>query len=467
MALLRTHDVARVVGVHRDTLLRWLREGRIPEPQRDRNGWRLFDDDQARTIIEYAKATAEGNTPVVREVQPTYEAFSEQLRHLKKLDWDFVTADTEYLNHSIHPYPCKFIPQIPNTLIQELSSVGETVLDNFCGSGTTLVEAMRLNRNAIGIDANPVAALISEVKSVRITDLQVSQLQQLAAICLNKGENFGIATLPLFPEQQAQLALEPSEDAMDWIRQWYDDHVIREIADIKRQCNLISDGTTKKIALVALSAILVNVSKQDSDTRYVKRNKNLPPGETFLRFSRSLNSVVNQLLAFRAETNPKTKVEVLNRDILSAPEIPKVHLVVCSPPYPNAYSYHLYHRSRMLWLDMDPEDFKKREIGSHRKYSSKGKNAATKETFAGELHTILNWLALYLEKGRHACFVVGNSLINGQVVSNENLLIQVAKECGYRLDASIVRKLLETKKYFNPKIGKIREEHIVILRNCQ
>ncbi|MCI1738479.1 MAG: site-specific DNA-methyltransferase [Pseudomonas veronii] len=41
---------------------------------------------------------------------------------------------------------------------------GDTVLDPFNGSGTTGVEAVRLGRNFIGIDTNPIALLMSEAK---------------------------------------------------------------------------------------------------------------------------------------------------------------------------------------------------------------------------------------------------------------------------------------------------------------
>ena len=61
---------------------------------------------------------------------------------------------------------------------------------------------------------------------------------------------------------------------------------------------------------------------------------------------------------------------VLEADVLEAPATAPFDLVVTSPPYPNAYSYHLYHRSRLIWLGYDPERFKKIEIGSHRKYSA-------------------------------------------------------------------------------------------------
>jgi DNA modification methylase len=52
---------------------------------------------------------------------------------------------TTYATHGIHPYPAKFIPQIPHFFIQTCSKKGEVVLDPFCGSGTTLVEVRALS----------------------------------------------------------------------------------------------------------------------------------------------------------------------------------------------------------------------------------------------------------------------------------------------------------------------------------
>ncbi len=51
-------------------------------------------------------------------------------------------------------YHGNFIPQIPNQLIRRFTKEGETVLDMFLGSGTTLFECERLNRNFIGFDIN-------------------------------------------------------------------------------------------------------------------------------------------------------------------------------------------------------------------------------------------------------------------------------------------------------------------------
>lgn len=58
----------------------------------------------------------------------------------------------------IHPapqrngHPCPFPVEIPSRLVQMFTDGGDTVLDPFMGSGTTLVAAKNLGRRAIGIE---------------------------------------------------------------------------------------------------------------------------------------------------------------------------------------------------------------------------------------------------------------------------------------------------------------------------
>lgn len=47
-------------------------------------------------------------------------------------------------------------------MILRYSKPGDWILDQFLGSGTTLVEAKLLNRNAVGIDINPQSVSLSE-----------------------------------------------------------------------------------------------------------------------------------------------------------------------------------------------------------------------------------------------------------------------------------------------------------------
>lgn len=446
-----TRQVADFAEVHKDTLLRWLREGHVPEPTRDRNGWRVFSSKELDLIVQYAK----GKTGIIAERSPSYSVdlpYAEAISRLEKVDWDFVDAHTGYLTHSIHPYPAKFIPQIPNTLIQELSSLGETVLDPFCGSGTTLVEARRLGRHAVGVDANPLACLISRSKANPICDTEVEALYHLAT----EIEQFA----------QKPFSYEGiKEPAFKSISDWFDTHVIHELSFIKEHCLEIKEESSRRVALAALSSIIVAVSHQDSETRYVRRDKNIKPGDTLKQFYRALTNTIKRVLLFSDEIDNKLMTQVHDANILDCPDVGLADLVVCSPPYPNAFSYHLYHRTRLLWLDMDQSRFKQQEIGSHRKYSQKGKNAATQETFQEEMSTIFCWLRRHLRPDRHACFVIGNSILKGKYIKNDELLIECARANGFQVEANLLRQLQATKKYFNPKIGKIREEHIVILRN--
>jgi DNA modification methylase len=52
-------------------------------------------------------------------------------------------------------HPARFIPELPEKYIKLFSHPGETVLDPFCGSGTTNVVAQELGCNSVGIDINP------------------------------------------------------------------------------------------------------------------------------------------------------------------------------------------------------------------------------------------------------------------------------------------------------------------------
>ncbi len=61
-------------------------------------------------------------------------------------------------------YRGNWSPYIPRNVILRYSKEGDLILDQFVGSGTTLIEAKLLNRNAIGVDINPNAIAITKSK---------------------------------------------------------------------------------------------------------------------------------------------------------------------------------------------------------------------------------------------------------------------------------------------------------------
>ena len=445
-----------MAGVHRDTLLRWLRERRVPEPSRDRRGWRTFTVREAAAVTDYAQGDAQYAAP--DEGDPA-------AYRLEAVDWDFTTAKTGYLTHSLHPYPAKFIPQIPNALIQELSSVGDTVADIFCGSGTTLLEALLLKRHAVGIDANPLAILISRAKTSPLTAPDFEELETHRRACERTLARAASPTGDLFHDGQAfrSSGWRPAAKICEF---WFGPHVVEELAELRLLIDRLSNETLRTLCRVTLSAIIVSVSKQDSDTRYVRREKAVEPGDAVRRYISQLDAATRAVREMSALVEDRFLCQVANADTLDAPPTGPFDLVVTSPPYPNAYSYHLYHRTRLIWLGHDPDRFKKIEIGSHRKYSAKGRNRATPETFRNEFGAIFGRLREQLKDGGYACFVIGDSTIDGARIDNASLLADAAAGAGFRETARIGRTIAPTRKTFNPGIGRIRTENILILRKA-
>ena len=253
------------------------------------------------------------------------------INSLIKTDWDFAGEKTNSFTHSMHPYPAKYIPQIPRAIIQELSDRGDLVADIFCGSGTTLVEANLLGRNALGIDANPLACLISEAKTIRLQVEDEAELAKLIDKANKLAAQVSICSLPLISTiPYKSQASRPADDAIEF---WFEPFVIEELAEILSMCRQLPTETSQKIALVAFSSIVVSVSKQDSDTRYVRRDKKIKAGETFRHFAYSLARSVASVKEFTSIAPPNTTSKVYFTDILAAPDIEPMDLLVCSPPF--------------------------------------------------------------------------------------------------------------------------------------
>ncbi|MHC3130030.1 MAG: DNA adenine methylase [Candidatus Bathyarchaeota archaeon] len=80
-------------------------------------------------------------------------------------DWTFKDEKPTLHIHGLHSYPARMHPPVARKAIQLFASKGDLILDPFCGSGGVLAEAKIQGYRSIGIDINPLACLLSRVKT--------------------------------------------------------------------------------------------------------------------------------------------------------------------------------------------------------------------------------------------------------------------------------------------------------------
>ena len=381
---------------------------------------------------------------------------------LSNRDWSFTEDDTRYLTHDLHPYPAKFIPQIPAHLIARLSMPGDVILDPFGGSATTAVEAVRLGRRAVSFDANPLSALIGRVKTGFMTTKVRTDLDQLCAAIdghiISFSSHVGDWTSHLTSGHGEHLPNIPN------LAKWFEDFIIGELCLIRHLIEKTTAGLARDAACLALSRIIIRLSNQESETRYVSVKKKLQPTIALRAYLESLKAVSRRL------ENAASDLQFADARFLvgdSRYDLPKevgencIDLMVTSPPYPNATDYHLYHRFRLFWLGFDPKALGKVEIGSHLRHQ---RNNTGFEEYREDVAHVLDGCFRVLVPGRYAVFVVGDAIFKSEKFSTADAIIAAGREAGFDVLGVIDRPIHRTKRSFATPARRARSEQLVVLR---
>jgi len=362
---------------------------------------------------------------------------------LQAVDWSFSSRGKGHAIEAIHPYPAKFIAEIPQALLSALPIPDNTaVLDLFCGSGTTLVEAQRIGLPSVGIDLNPIACLISRVKTApRPIDFEQAAVEITdAARDVRNPEHWNI----------------PNVD------HWFKPEVQEAIAALIKGIGTTEAMKAKDALHLALSSILVRISNQESDTRYAAVEKSVSRSDVFDSFIAACGKI-SKALAARSWGLPNSRV--IEADTLKVgPEaigVP-IGMVITSPPYPNAYEYWLYHKYRMWWLGFDPIAVKAQEIGARAHFFKRDHH--TKEKFWDQMRTSFALIDSVLVDSGFACFVIGRSKIHGCIVDNAETIRTIAGERGMRLVCRIERVISAHRKSFNLSHANIKTETVIVFQ---
>jgi site-specific DNA-methyltransferase (cytosine-N4-specific) len=362
---------------------------------------------------------------------------------LQAKDWAFLNRKNGLDIEALHPYPAKFIEEIPGGILDVLDlPKGAVVFDPFCGSGTTLVAAQRRGLSSIGVDLNPIGCLISRVK----TEGTPTALLEAATEVIEEAKRNNSPKIPDIPN----------------LDHWFKPEIQKPAAALLAAITKRSDDECFDALRLTLSSILVRISNQESDTRYAAIEKKCSAEDVYKYFFSNAQKIINSL---NGRDYVATNARVIEHDVLTiSPSAigQKVDAVITSPPYPNAYEYWLYHKYRMWWLGFDPIAVKTAEIGARAHFFKK--NHHTKDDFERQMKGVFNLSSQIMKPNGMASIVIGRSKIHGEEIDNAAIVRRAAEEEGFCFETVIVRPIAQNRKSFNLSHATIRNESIVVMR---
>ncbi len=272
--------------------------------------------------------------------------------------------DPDALTHGFHTYPARMHWSFARTIIR---AVNGDVLDPFVGSGTTVIEAMVAGHRAVGLDLNPIAIRLTEVKSdVRDAEARARFMSEVSGIVERSTER-------VQDRVPAKAPLAPID------RELWDTHVAIELAGLLAELRKAKNPADVRALEMVFSAIIMKFSKRTADTGEGTTERRVRKGLVTEFFGRKASELANRWAALDEAaqetieaggeiTRPKLELSDVSRAKLRVPRGWSPGLVLTSPPYGGTYDYSEQHRLRAAWLGINFTSFTKGELGSRRRY---------------------------------------------------------------------------------------------------
>ncbi|HEU5055051.1 MAG TPA: DNA methyltransferase [Kofleriaceae bacterium] len=324
--------------------------------------------------------------------------------------------------HGFHTYPARMDPAMARALLAGLGGRG-AVLDPFCGSGTTLVEARAAGRASTGGDLNPLAVAIARSKTWTAPPARRRALLEtaraIAAEALEEGKAARRAGHHPAPLRRA--GKNPS--ARDrTIGEWFAPHVRRELEQIAALIDGEPDRELREHLRVLLSSILYKVSRRASDTDPRRVERNIARGNPARLFAARAELLAAGLDELAARPGPMPRVLCADARRLEVPA-GGFELCVTSPPYAGTYDYADLHGLRMAFLGIDPGELERHEMGARARFAGgPDRRARALGDYGRDLAAALAAVARALAPGGRAALVVGDSLAGRAPVRADELV---------------------------------------------
>jgi DNA modification methylase len=381
-----------------------------------------------------------------------------------------------------------FIPQVARRLLETYSKEGDTICDIFCGSGTALVESKVLNRNAYGIDLNPLAIFLAEAKTTPINPQNLTK------------EYF--ALLERIETIKESEIRKPSFKNLDF---WFKERAIINMAKLKKEIQDIEDKAIRNFLMVAFSETVRYASNTKTGEfklvriKGAKLEKHDP--NVLSIFRKKVEANITGVGAFYKEAKRNAWTKIIFGDSSKSNGIKEnsIDCIITSPPYGDSrttVAYGQFSRLSAQWIDIfdDPNDASgvdnkllggvatrtlSHVLSSNYLNDSLDRIAKQDESRAKDvlsfyigLNDCLKSAHKILKPKKYFCLVIGNRLVKQVRIPTDFIIAELGEKIGFTCEDVFVRnipgKRMPIKNSPTNIVGVLEEtmnkESIVVLR---
>lgn len=332
--------------------------------------------------------------------------------------WDipYSIPKLSYLTHSHFRYYGKFPPVVAGLLIDNYPppSADHYIFDNFCGSGTTLVEAAVRGHNAYGIDANWLAVLASNVKvrHISLTDVKLRLSDAL------RGWEDHIQPMP--------------DEAGE--EKWFTPRAAADLTALASILKQFEPGPATDFLILAFLAIIRRVSRAFDGEVRPHINKDKKPRDVRSAFSKKVRDMMSSHAAYMELSPPHGDLECLlgdNRDLRPVPA-GNLYLAISHPPYLNSFNYRpVFSLERRFAEGFAPSAadtlFRETELLAH------PANASVIDAYFAHLKSCYEALHARQDRGSYLAVVIGDCTVKHQLVPVVDMTADILEPIGYDL----------------------------------
>ncbi len=247
---------------------------------------------------------------------------------------------------SFHPFPARLPLSVAESLLRNISAPDAIILDPMAGSGTTIVAAKKLGREALGFDLDPLALLIARCA---VHDHDTVSLQELKIRILDRAKSLAISN-------EAEFSLQKlfQQEEAGFIRFWYPESSQIQLSALAEAICEEPAGPNRSFAWVVFSSLIVAKSAGASFALDISRSRPhkrdiKPIILPFIGWERRFNAAIKNV-PFSGMPSA-VHCGVSRADARALPvQNDSVDLILTSPPYLNAIDYMRAHKFSLIWM---------------------------------------------------------------------------------------------------------------------